>query len=127
MIKKGAVLILCAILILHLTACRSDPGPLSSQKAVDIMSPSQTVYDWPETPQEVYTLTVAVAIAKGTPSGQALLAIKEELEQRTATVRAAIIARIFTFSLHDRQQGILYGHLLRIGCIVYNNLLYLFL
>lgn len=83
MIKKGAVLILCAILILHLTACRSNPGPLSSQKAVDIMSPSQTAYDWPETPQEVYTLTVAVAIAKGTPSGQALLAIKEELEQRS--------------------------------------------
>jgi hypothetical protein len=45
----------------------------------------------------------------------------------SATVRAAIIARIFTFSLHDRQQGILYGHLLQIGCIVYNNLLYLFL
>ena len=83
MIKKGAALLVCAVLALHLTACGSGPEPLPPEKDVDILSPSQAAYDWPEDPEEIHSLTVAVAIAQNTPAGQALLTIKDELEQRS--------------------------------------------
>lgn len=83
MYKRGTAFILCAILILSLTACGGGPEVLPPDKAVDILAPSQTVYDWPENPEETYTLTVAVTIAKNTPAGQALLAIQDELAQRS--------------------------------------------
>lgn len=39
--------------------------------------------EWPENPDDVYELSVGVTIAQNTPSGEALLAIDEELRERS--------------------------------------------
>ncbi len=81
--NKLAALLLTLALALGLTACGSSkPAPSPSASEPASPAPTETV-QWPENPDKVYALTVGVTISQKTPSGQALLAIKDELEKRS--------------------------------------------
>ena len=86
-VKRAISLLVVLLFTVGLTACNSTKGqtsqpPVSEHSAMPTSSIAAEA-EWPETPEQVYALSVGVTIAQNTPSGQALLAIKDELESRS--------------------------------------------
>lgn len=88
--KKLIALLLALVMCVGVLAgCSSgssenSQAPASEKPSADVADPSTApAEEWPENPSKVYSLSVGVTIAQNTPSGKALLAIKDELEKRS--------------------------------------------
>lgn len=74
-------LLVCIAASLVLVSCGASPTGGSAHSAPPDAGGGSPI--WPAGPEEHYSLTVGVTVAPDTPCGQALLAIKEELEARS--------------------------------------------
>ena len=116
--KKIIAMLLCLIMMVSLVACGDKPAsntpdnpqPGNSQPAQPGNDKEEFV--WPETPEKVYKLSVANAVTDKTPSGQALLAVKAALEERS---NGAVTLDIFWESVigtaNEQAEAVLSGSL----------------
>lgn len=82
-LKRMLSVLFCLSLVAALAACGGTQPAGSSPEPSSGADVGVQEYQWPDNPQDTYTLTVGVVIAPDTPSGQALLEIQKELEQRS--------------------------------------------
>lgn len=109
-IKKIFALLLALVMVFSLVACSG--GTVSQSQSPTENPVSSGGYVWPETPEKVYTLSVANAVTEDTQSGQALLRVKEELEKRSnGAVTLDIFWESVIGSANEQAEAVLTGSL----------------